>query len=144
MNINFEPEKNININAHSHQVQNNHSNEKTIASETMASAFALSVGNNNMSFGNQLDRPEGMDEWDSKMAATDVQMKQDYMSVMSLSMSDEDYKELVRTGEVPRDMDATDAVTILDDINAVVISQADGNNDATEYVYIIYEEDDEK
>lgn len=28
--------------------------------------------------------------------------------------------------------------------NAVVISQADGNNDATEYVYIIYEEDDEK
>ena len=121
MNINFEPEKNININAHSHQVQNNHSNEKTIASETMASAFALSVGNNNMSFGNQLDRPEGMDEWDSKMAATDVQMKQDYMSVMSLSMSDEDYKELVRTGEVPRDMDATDAVTILDDIKAAVI-----------------------
>lgn len=55
------------------------------------------------------------------LSATDVQLKTDYMSVMSLSMSDEDYGELVRTGQMPEDMDATDSVTILDDIKAALI-----------------------
>ena len=55
------------------------------------------------------------------LSATDVQLKTDYMSVMSLSMSDEDYSELVRTGQMPEDMDVTDSVTILDDIKAALI-----------------------
>ncbi len=55
------------------------------------------------------------------LSATDVQLKTDYMSVMSLSMSDEDYAEMVRTGQAPEDMDASDSVTILDDIKAALI-----------------------
>ncbi|MCR5594536.1 MAG: DUF6240 domain-containing protein [Lachnospiraceae bacterium] len=64
---------------------------------------------------------EPMTDFAANLQATDVSLKTDYMSVMSLSMSDEDYSELVRTGQEPEDMDATDSVTILDEIKAAVI-----------------------
>lgn len=76
---------------------------------------------NDLAGGSQTGGPQGISDLDSMLGADDVQIKQDYMSVMSLSMSDEDYAEMARTGRPPEDMDAADSVTILDDIKAALI-----------------------
>lgn len=52
--------------------------------------------------------------------SVDVQTTEDYMVVMSGCMSDEDFSELVRTGEKPEEMEVSDAVTIVDRIKLAV------------------------
>ncbi len=90
------------------------------AGSVMAGGFALSIGDP-LNEGGMLADPQGMDDFARKLQETDVQVKKDYMSVMSLSMSQEDYAEMVRTGRVPEDMDAADAVTILDHVKTAMI-----------------------
>ena len=84
-----------------------------------AAAFAINIGGNNTQ--SVYHEKQTMNDFQSAMSVDEVQMKRDYMSVMSLSMSDEDYAEMVRTGKAPEDMDVADSVTIMDDIKAALI-----------------------
>ena len=111
----------LNQSANDHLRTDNSRNQTAKTIDAAASAgFALSMG-----MGGDLGLMSAQGAPVSDLAAglseTDVQLKTDYMSVMSLSMSDEDYAEMVRTGKAPEDMDASDAVTILDDIKAALI-----------------------
>lgn len=83
-------------------------------------AFSLNAVGDSGSNGIFNDK-ENAGDFARAMEATDVQIKHDYMSVMSLSMSDEDYAEMAATGRPPEDMDASDAVTILDEIKTALI-----------------------
>ena len=122
MNINFEPDVSINNHPGYNHINNSHATKNTAAESMTASAWALSIGGNVPMIGApDADKGTSIDDFQAALSATDVQMKQDYMSVMSLSMSDEDFAELASTGEVPQDMDASDSVTILDDIKAALI-----------------------
>lgn len=53
-----------------------------------------------------------------EIGATDVQTAQDYMTVMSNTLSGEDYKELVGDGFSPNHMPVGDVVTVVDEIKA--------------------------
>jgi len=52
---------------------------------------------------------------------TDVRLAQNQMTVMSHTMSDEDFARMAKEGYDPREMDARDAVTILDKIKAELV-----------------------
>ncbi len=52
---------------------------------------------------------------------TDAQLMQNQMTVMSHTMSDEDYARMAREGYDPREMDPREAVTILDKIKAELV-----------------------
>ena len=52
--------------------------------------------------------------------ALDVQTTQDYMTVMSNTMSEEDYQAMMKDGFNPREMTGKESVTILDHIKAVM------------------------
>lgn len=54
------------------------------------------------------------------MQATDISVAQDYMTVMSHTVSDEDYKRLVKDGVNPMDVSVEDSATILDNIKVAV------------------------
>ena len=111
----------LNQNANDHLRIDKSRNQTAKTIDAAASAgFALSVG---MDGNPGLMSAQGVPVSDlaAGLSETDVQLKTDYMSVMSLSMSDEDYAEMVRTGKAPEDMDASDCVTILDDIKAALI-----------------------
>ncbi len=111
----------LNQNANDHLRIDKSQNQTAKTIDAAASAgFALSVG---MGGESGLMSAPGIPVSDlaAGLSETDVQLKTDYMSVMSLSMSDEDYAEMVRTGKAPEDMDASDCVTILDDIKAALI-----------------------
>lgn len=54
-------------------------------------------------------------------AGQDIAQYRNYMTVMSNSMSDQDFAKLQKEGYHPADMDLTDAVTILDTIKAELI-----------------------
>lgn len=65
-------------------------------------------------------------EFKDTLKAKDVQISQDYMMVMSSSMSDKDFAEFVRNGGKPESVEVEDSVTILDRIKlAVAKSGAD-------------------
>ena len=66
--------------------------------------------------GNYEGALKSLGEVKTKAMATDVDATQDYMTVMSASMSDEDYAKMVATGEKPEAMEVKDAVTIIDKI----------------------------
>ena len=66
--------------------------------------------------GNYEGALKSLGEVKTKAMATDVDAAQDYMTVMSASMSDEDYAKMVATGEKPEAMEVEDAVTIIDKI----------------------------
>lgn len=53
--------------------------------------------------------------------AADVQLTQNQMTVMSHTMSDEDYARMAKEGYDPREMDPRDAVTILDKIKSELV-----------------------
>lgn len=55
------------------------------------------------------------------MGSEDVALYRDYMTVMSNSMSDEDFAELMKNGYNPMDMDIEEAVTIVDTIKAELL-----------------------
>lgn len=64
--------------------------------------------------------------------AVDASVQQDYMTLMSNTMSDEDYAQFVRDGFDPKDMDPAETVTILDKIKAEMAKagkQVAGYND---------------
>lgn len=85
-----------------------------------SAGFVMTLGQNDRnSVGN--NEKENQTDFQNAIGVTDVQLNRDYMSVMSLSMSDEDYAEMVRTGQMPEDMELGDSVTILDDIKAAII-----------------------
>lgn len=122
MRINFESDINT-ANLVNPQTQVHHSSTTAPASDKNkdGSAFVMSIGQaGNTGIGTYSDKKD-MEEWQETLGASDVQIKRDYMSVMSLSMSDEDYATLVATGQPPQDMDAGDGVTILDEIKAAII-----------------------
>lgn len=54
------------------------------------------------------------------VGAIDVESTQDYLTVMAHSMSEEDYAQMVKSGERPMSVDAEDSVTILDKIKLAV------------------------
>ncbi len=60
-------------------------------------------------------------ELQAQAGAADVQMMQNQMTVMSHTMSDEDYARMAKEGYDPREMDPRDAVTILDKIKAELV-----------------------
>ena len=66
--------------------------------------------------GNYEGALKSLSDLQTKAKATDVEAAQDYMTVMSASMSDDDYTKMVATGEKPEAMDVEDAVTIIDKI----------------------------
>lgn len=122
MRINFENDTNISsaVNSQS-RLYSAAESAKTSEKNKDTDAFAISIGQSAGLGIGSANAQQDTAEWQQELDASDVQIKRDYMSVMSLSMSDEDYAALVSTGEVPEDMDATDAVTIIDEIKAAVI-----------------------
>ncbi|MDE6529357.1 MAG: hypothetical protein K2K96_01125 [Lachnospiraceae bacterium] len=70
--------------------------------------------------GNQAYDKQGktMEDVMAEAAATDVSLQKDYMTVMSNSMSDEDFAKLSEEGYDPGVMEPEEAVTILDTIKA--------------------------
>ena len=60
-------------------------------------------------------------EIQAQAGAADVQIVQNQMTVMSHTMSDEDYARMAEKGYDPREMDPQDAVTILDRIKAELV-----------------------
>lgn len=125
MKISFE--RDINISVNNTQKENNKQavmvQQKDHFKKDMNSAFNITLGGqtgmlDSLGVNDKENSSNGLsDSFDVR----DVQMKRNMLSVMSLSMSDEDYKEMVRTGQMPEDMDASDAVTVLDDIKAALI-----------------------
>lgn len=123
MKINFDTEYRTASPAFGDRIQN----DNKISNSPKGFMDTAAAGGVMMSQGIMGDMPfadsgkEPVTDLAAGLSATDVQLKTDYMSVMSLSMSDEDYSELVRTGQMPEDMDVTDSVTILDEIKAALI-----------------------
>lgn len=70
--------------------------------------------------GNQAYEKQGktMEDVMAEAAATDVSLQKDYMTVMSHSMSDEDFAKLSEEGYDPGVMEPEEAVTIMDTIKA--------------------------
>ncbi|MDE6688205.1 MAG: hypothetical protein K2K17_12905, partial [Lachnospiraceae bacterium] len=70
--------------------------------------------------GNQAYDKQGktMEDVMAEAAATDVSLQKDYMTVMSNSMSDEDFARLAEEGYDPGVMEPEEAVTIVDTIKA--------------------------
>lgn len=70
--------------------------------------------------GNQAYEKQGktMEDVMAEAAATDVSLQKDYMTVMSNSMSDEDFAKLAEEGYDPGVMEPEEAVTIVDTIKA--------------------------
>lgn len=70
--------------------------------------------------GNQAYDKQGktMEDVMAEAAATDVSLQRDYMTVMSNSMSDEDFAKLSEEGYDPGVMEPEEAVTIVDTIKA--------------------------
>ncbi len=70
--------------------------------------------------GNQAYDKQGktMEDVMAEAAATDVSLQKDYMTVMSNSMSDEDFAKLSEEGYDPGVMEPEEAVTIVDKIKA--------------------------
>ncbi|MBQ9333947.1 MAG: hypothetical protein IJS12_06385 [Lachnospiraceae bacterium] len=120
MNINFDTEYQMSPLTSGDRPQNGNVNIQVNRAAENAAGFLVSAGiAGDMPFAGADKEP--VSDLAAGLSATDVQLKTDYMAVMSLSMSDEDYNELVRTGQIPDDMDAGDSVTILDDIKAALI-----------------------
>ena len=120
MNINFDTEYQMSPLASGERPQNGNVNIQVNRVAENAAGFLVSAGiAGEMPLAGTDKAP--VTDLAAGLSATDVQLKTDYMAVMSLSMSDEDYNELVRTGQIPDDMDAGDSVTILDDIKAALI-----------------------
>ncbi len=57
----------------------------------------------------------------AQAGAADVQLMQNQMTVMSHTMSDEDYARMAQEGYDPREMDPQEAVTILDKIKSELV-----------------------
>ena len=75
---------------------------------------------------NQRQRGRGgfgknLEEIQTQAGAADVQAMQNQMTVMSHTMSDEDYARMAKEGYDPREMDPREAVTILDRIKAELV-----------------------
>lgn len=62
-----------------------------------------------------------MEDIQIQAGAADVQLMQNQMTVMSHTMSDEDYAKMAEEGYDPREMDPREAVTILDKIKAELV-----------------------
>lgn len=68
-----------------------------------------------------------------KMQATDVDLQQDYATVMSNSMSNEDYQKMTEEGYKPGSIDVETVVTVVDQIKAKMAQagvKIDGYNDS--------------
>ena len=122
MKINLDTEYLKNMADSGNRIHSENINAQTVRQSINAAETGFAVSNSLLQ-----DMPvtvsdkEPVSDLAANLSATDVELKTDYMSVMSLSMSDEDYAEMVRTGQAPEDMDASDSVTILDDIKAALI-----------------------
>lgn len=66
-------------------------------------------------------RGKTMAQLQAQAEGTDIRLMQDQMTVMSHTMSDEDYAQMCEEGYDPRQMDPRDAVTILDKIKSELV-----------------------
>lgn len=73
------------------------------------------------SSGRKASRGKSMAEVQAQAGAADVQAMQNQMTVMSHTMSDEDYARMAKEGYDPSEMDPQEAVTILDKIKAELV-----------------------
>lgn len=71
--------------------------------------------------GKRASHRKTMEEMQAQAGAADVQAMQNQMTVMSHTMSDEDYAHMVKEGYDPREMDPQETVTILDKIKAELV-----------------------
>ncbi|MCM1120248.1 MAG: DUF6240 domain-containing protein [bacterium] len=71
--------------------------------------------------GRKASRGKTVAELQAQAGAADVQAMQNQMTVMSHTMSDEDYARMAREGYDPSQMDPRDTVTILDKIKAELV-----------------------
>lgn len=67
-----------------------------------------------------IDQGRSMQDVIDEAGALDVQTRQDYMTVMSNTMSEEDYAKMCKDGYKPSEMSGEESVTILDHIKAVM------------------------
>jgi len=74
----------------------------------------------NEAYGSQglLEQGSSFQELMSKIQATDVSTMQNYMTVMSNTLSDADYQSLMEDGFQPSDMTPEELVTVVDEIKA--------------------------
>lgn len=71
--------------------------------------------------GRKASRGKTVSELQAQAGAADVQAMQNQMTVMSHTMSDEDYARMVKEGYDPSQMDPRETVTILDKIKAELV-----------------------
>lgn len=67
-----------------------------------------------------IDQGRSMQDVISEAGALDVQTRQDYMTVVSNTMSEEDYAKMCKDGFKPSEMTGEETVTIMDHIKAVM------------------------
>lgn len=94
------------------------SEKQTVSiSKTEKSVFVGKSLNDNKTY-----EGHGMTKADlqSEMSKKNIQIAQNYMTVMSNSMSEEDFAEMVRSGERPASIEPEESVTILDRIKLAV------------------------
>ncbi len=72
-----------------------------------------------------IDQGRSMQDVISEAGALDVQTRQDYMTVVSNTMSEEDYAQMCKDGFKPSQMSDEETVTIMDHIKAVVAQSGD-------------------
>lgn len=87
-----------------------------------------------------VDQGRSMQDVINVAGALDVQTAQDYMTVMSNTMSEEDYKKLDEGGFDPADLSGEQSATILDHIKAVMAESGqivEGYNDSQDIETLI-------
>lgn len=85
-----------------------------------SSAIRLDITDIGKDTGFIIDQGRSMQDVISEAGALDVQTRQDYMTVMSNTMSEEDYAKMCKEGFKPSEMSGKETVTIMDHIKAVV------------------------
>lgn len=83
-----------------------------------ATDFAMSITGNNGGVSAYEGQKQNMQDIMKSAGAMDVTTNRNYMTVMSNSLSDEDYEELVKEGYKPGETSVETTVTVVDEIKA--------------------------
>ena len=84
-----------------------------------ATDFAMSITGRGAEFSSYEGQGANMQDIMKNAGAMDVTANRNYMTVMSNSLSDEDYEELVKEGYKPGETSVETTVTVVDEITAL-------------------------
>lgn len=103
-----------------HQVASTSVNttEKSSMKVVKSSEFAMTLGQSNNPYSSYEGQNNFAEDFLNKLGVTDVAVKRNYMTIMSNTLSGEDYAALVKDGVNPNKTDVAETVNTLDEIKA--------------------------